>query len=195
MGRSRRPCGLMDKALVLGTKDCRFESCQSFLCCAWRGRRACEPAISCGAPALVARMWFMAASRSGRLLRPNDTLQCGGSRNVRVKLMSGTMRFSCFENLACQAELCFGFAQQRAQLGMPHAVRAWGAWLRLDGLVVSVECRRLRAHCVRGVVGLPVPASGAAWRLAATQLAAMQFEQCVRFTFLVKRRRAGAGGA
>ena len=22
------PCGLMDKALVLGTKDCRFESCQ-----------------------------------------------------------------------------------------------------------------------------------------------------------------------
>ena len=23
-----RPCGLMDKALVLGTKDCRFESCQ-----------------------------------------------------------------------------------------------------------------------------------------------------------------------
>ena len=23
----RRPCGLMDKALVLGTKDCRFESC------------------------------------------------------------------------------------------------------------------------------------------------------------------------
>ena len=24
----RRPCGLMDKALVLGTKDCRFESCQ-----------------------------------------------------------------------------------------------------------------------------------------------------------------------
>ena len=24
----RRPCGLMDKALVFGTKDCRFESCQ-----------------------------------------------------------------------------------------------------------------------------------------------------------------------
>ena len=23
-----RPCGLMDKALVFGTKDCRFESCQ-----------------------------------------------------------------------------------------------------------------------------------------------------------------------
>ena len=22
------PCGLMDKALVFGTKDCRFESCQ-----------------------------------------------------------------------------------------------------------------------------------------------------------------------
>ena len=25
---SRRPCGLMDKALVFGTKDYRFESCQ-----------------------------------------------------------------------------------------------------------------------------------------------------------------------
>ena len=28
----RRPCGLMDKALVLGTKDCRFESCQGQCC-------------------------------------------------------------------------------------------------------------------------------------------------------------------
>ena len=26
------PCGLMDKALVFGTKDCRFESCQGQLC-------------------------------------------------------------------------------------------------------------------------------------------------------------------
>ena len=26
--KASRPCGLMDKALVLGTKDCRFESCQ-----------------------------------------------------------------------------------------------------------------------------------------------------------------------
>ena len=25
---SKGPCGLMDKALVFGTKDCRFESCQ-----------------------------------------------------------------------------------------------------------------------------------------------------------------------
>ena len=25
---NQRPCGLMDKALVFGTKDCRFESCQ-----------------------------------------------------------------------------------------------------------------------------------------------------------------------
>ena len=25
------PCGLVDKALVLGTKDCRFESCQGQL--------------------------------------------------------------------------------------------------------------------------------------------------------------------
>ena len=24
----QRPCGLMDKALVFGTKDCRFQSCQ-----------------------------------------------------------------------------------------------------------------------------------------------------------------------
>ena len=28
------PCGLMDKALVFGTKDCRFESCQGHLCLA-----------------------------------------------------------------------------------------------------------------------------------------------------------------
>ena len=28
------PCGLMDKALVFGTKDCRFESCQGHFC-AW----------------------------------------------------------------------------------------------------------------------------------------------------------------
>jgi hypothetical protein len=28
VGFRERPCGLMDKALVLGTKDCRFESCQ-----------------------------------------------------------------------------------------------------------------------------------------------------------------------
>ena len=25
---NQRPCGLMDKALVFGTKDCSFESCQ-----------------------------------------------------------------------------------------------------------------------------------------------------------------------
>ncbi len=30
---SMRPCGLMDKALVFGTKDCRFESCQGQLIC------------------------------------------------------------------------------------------------------------------------------------------------------------------
>ena len=28
----KRPCGLMDKALVFGTKDCRFESCQGHFC-------------------------------------------------------------------------------------------------------------------------------------------------------------------
>ena len=32
MGYIRRPCGLMDKALVFGTKDCRFESCQGHGC-------------------------------------------------------------------------------------------------------------------------------------------------------------------
>ena len=35
----KRPCGLMDKALVFGTKDCRFESCQGQvrkLCSNWR---------------------------------------------------------------------------------------------------------------------------------------------------------------
>ena len=29
----QRPCGLMDKALVFGTKDCRFESCQGHEYC------------------------------------------------------------------------------------------------------------------------------------------------------------------
>ena len=28
MAPAQGPCGLMDKALVFGTKDCRFESCQ-----------------------------------------------------------------------------------------------------------------------------------------------------------------------
>ena len=28
----KRPCGLMDKALVFGTKDCKFESCQGHFC-------------------------------------------------------------------------------------------------------------------------------------------------------------------
>ena len=31
---SKRSCGLMDKALVFGTKDCRFESCQDHSSCA-----------------------------------------------------------------------------------------------------------------------------------------------------------------
>ena len=31
-GVTTGPCGLMDKALVFGTKDCRFESCQGHLC-------------------------------------------------------------------------------------------------------------------------------------------------------------------
>ena len=36
----RRPCGLMDKALVLGTKDCRFESCQGQFCLRRQNNRA-----------------------------------------------------------------------------------------------------------------------------------------------------------
>ena len=39
LGGIKRPCGLMDKALVFGTKDCRFESCQ--------GHFALLPAIMC----------------------------------------------------------------------------------------------------------------------------------------------------
>ena len=34
------PCGLMDKALVFGTKDCRLESCQGHAC-AFVGPAAC----------------------------------------------------------------------------------------------------------------------------------------------------------
>ncbi len=49
------------------------------------------------------------------------------------------------ENLACQAELCLGFAQQRAQLGMPHAVRAWGPWLGCGCLASSAARPRHRS--------------------------------------------------
>ena len=31
-GSVKGPCGLMDKALVFGTKDCRLESCQGHIC-------------------------------------------------------------------------------------------------------------------------------------------------------------------
>lgn len=41
------PCGLMDKALVLGTKDCRFESCQG-QACEDRIARPCWRAAVCG---------------------------------------------------------------------------------------------------------------------------------------------------
>ena len=33
LGIKQRPCGLMDKALVFGTKDCRFKSCQGHAHC------------------------------------------------------------------------------------------------------------------------------------------------------------------
>ena len=38
------PCGLMDKALVFGTKDCRFESCQGHFSsvCHWGVIAGCE---------------------------------------------------------------------------------------------------------------------------------------------------------
>ena len=31
-GLCKGPCGLMDKALVFGTKDCKYESCQGQIC-------------------------------------------------------------------------------------------------------------------------------------------------------------------
>ena len=37
----KRPCGLMDKALVFGTKDCRLESCQGHIC-HWATSRSCS---------------------------------------------------------------------------------------------------------------------------------------------------------
>ena len=38
-----RPCGLMDKALVFGTKDCRFESCQGhFWMAIFEGSEDCK---------------------------------------------------------------------------------------------------------------------------------------------------------
>ena len=42
----RRPCGLMDKALVLGTKDCRFESCQGHTERTGRGFRSGDCSVS-----------------------------------------------------------------------------------------------------------------------------------------------------
>ena len=42
------PCGLMDKALVFGTKDCRFESCQG------------HPAQ----PALRVKSWFCSSTEA-----------------------------------------------------------------------------------------------------------------------------------
>ena len=35
-GYFKRPCGLVDKALVCGNKDCRPESCQGHIC-GWHG--------------------------------------------------------------------------------------------------------------------------------------------------------------
>ena len=45
LASSKRPCGLMDKALVFGTKDCRFESCQGHTC-AW-GRMPRDRGTAC----------------------------------------------------------------------------------------------------------------------------------------------------
>ena len=41
----KRSCGLMDKASVFGTKDCRFESCQDHRIAAGRSDR---PSVSRG---------------------------------------------------------------------------------------------------------------------------------------------------
>ena len=47
------PCGLMDKALVFGTKDCRFESCQGHpLCLAGRNPVAFHGYTAMDAPSL-----------------------------------------------------------------------------------------------------------------------------------------------
>ena len=42
----RRPCGRMDKGLVLGTKDCRFESCQGHTERTGRGFRSGDCSVS-----------------------------------------------------------------------------------------------------------------------------------------------------
>ncbi len=86
---------------------------------------------------LVARTLFVAARRSGMLLRSHTTQR----RLAARRLAERSRRGGVWHDESLPAELCFGFAQQRVQLGMPHAVRAWGAWLRLDGLVVSVGFR------------------------------------------------------
>ncbi len=131
-GRLRRPCGLMDKALVFGTKDCWFESCQAHFCVA-HGGAACARASNCLRCARACRAHVVCGGTSfGQALAQSrgPTPPCSAAARGRFAQKH--------ENLACQAELCIGFAQQRAQLGMPHAVRAWGPWLRLGGLVVGV---------------------------------------------------------
>ena len=45
--RMHWPCGLMDKALVFGTKDCRFESCRGHFV-SWRYNPNCPH--NCGGP-------------------------------------------------------------------------------------------------------------------------------------------------
>ena len=72
------PCGLMDKALVFGTKDCRLESCQGHAC-AFVGPAAC--------PRHAARCHLgprqRAGARRGRgMSRPGDTL-AGHPRQAR----------------------------------------------------------------------------------------------------------------
>ena len=72
------PCGLMDKALVFGSKDCRPESCQGHAC-------ACVGPAAC--PRHAARCHLgprqRAGARRGRgMSRPGDTL-AGHPRQAR----------------------------------------------------------------------------------------------------------------
>ncbi len=102
-GRLRRPCGLMDKALVFGTKDCWFESCQGHFCVAHGGGgvRASQQLVAVRPCLSRARCLWRRVVRAGScaVTRPNAALQRGGSRNVRAEVASGTMR-ACQRNFA-----------------------------------------------------------------------------------------------
>ena len=63
----KRPCGLMDKALVFGTKDCRFESCQGHYYWCHSFRQA-TPFLHCIFPPEHPRERWKYVSATGTLL-------------------------------------------------------------------------------------------------------------------------------